>query len=94
VAQRPAERVARADPVDDRHGDRRHLGTTSCSAIRREHSLGALFDDGEADADVVQRRGRRPRFTLGDRGVALVEIAHRDGRVGQRLLYPVPCFLP
>ena len=92
VAQRPAERVAGAEPVEhvDRH--RRDLdGDLSSSG---QDALGALLDDGQLDAELVQLpRGGLQRFPLPHRDVALLEVADGHGRVRQCLLDPVPACL-
>ena len=66
VAERAAEAVAGAEPVDRRHRGRRHLDDLVPG--HAEHALGALLDDGDLDAGVQQRlarpawaRSRRPR---------------------------------
>ena len=57
VAQRPAERVTGAEAVDDLDRHRRHLDRLV--PVVREHALGALLDDRQADAELVQRPRRR-----------------------------------
>src|SRR5690242_5339985 len=91
VAQRPAERVAGAEAVHDVDGHWRDLG--GGRAVGGEDALGALLDDGELHARVVQLARRPEWFPGADGGVALVEVAHRHGRVRQRLLDPVPGLL-
>jgi hypothetical protein len=59
--------------------------STSPAAARREHALGALLDDGELDARVVQRLRGGVRVAYADRGLALVEVADGDGDVRQGL---------
>ena len=92
VAQRAAERVTGAEPVEhvDRH--RRHLDRHG--PVVREHALRTLLDDRETDAELVQRAGGGQRLPLPHRGIALVEVADRDGHMRQRLLDPVPGLLP
>ena len=80
VAQGPAERVTGAEAVDDLDRHRRYLDRRR--AVVREHALGALLDDREVDAELVQRPRGRYRLPLADRGLALVEVADRDVTCG------------
>ena len=87
VTQRAAERVARAEAVDDVDRHRRHLDVGL--AVVGEHALRALLDDRQRDPPLVQRPRRGVRLALADGGLALVEVADRDVDVGQRLLDPL-----
>ena len=73
VAQRAAERVAGAEPVDDvdRHG-RHHDGLVA--ARRPEHTRRALLDHGEVDA---RRRAARLRRRCGSRSPTAISHSSR-----------------
>ena len=61
VAERAAERVAGAEPVDDRRPGPAAPRRRSSSG-HGQHALGSLLDDGELDAAVEQRLGRGVRI--------------------------------
>ncbi len=83
MAEGAPEGVARAEAVDDVDGGGRHLGGAAV-AVDGEDALGALFDDGEFHAGLQQGAGAVPRFPYAGGDFGLVEVADRDGGVGER----------
>ena len=85
VAQRPAERVPRAEPVDHLHRHRRDLRDRPV-AVDRQHALRAPLDHRQLHPGREQRPRRRVRLRLAGGDRALLGVADGHRRVRQRPL--------
>src|SRR5215217_1440365 len=81
VRERAAERVARAEAVDDL--DRGGRDDDPLGAGLAEDAARALLDDGELHPGVEQRVGGAVGVGLADGDLALLAVADGDGHVGE-----------
>jgi len=79
VAERPAERIARAEPAQ--HLDRRRLEHPLGLRAREQHAVAAELDDRELDSLCPKPRRGLARIVGADRDRALLAVADRDRRV-------------
>ena len=86
MAERAAERVARAEAVEDPGLDGRHRELIPRGA--RVHAFVPAFHDRQRRAKTEQRRGGRTRFLKAGRHLDLLGVADHHGRSSHRLEGP------
>src|SRR5690606_32546640 len=82
VAQRSAEGIAGAEPVEDLDGDGRDV--VAAGVVHGQDPVWTALHDGGGDAELAQCRSGLFRVAGADGGLAFVEVAHGDRGVAQR----------